>query len=173
MAGKVAGDGVPCLDEQAMLDVDVGKQAVLDLDETAVWEPRDQTRQEKTVVDQARQDQAKVEQPRAAEKPGTWLLQVVEVVALMAALMAGPAQSLQRRQVAEATPWDLQWRQKIVGRTSWALVCVAKSATKVGEAHSVTRRDQNPGIVAIYLQLTKTPFQNDPATGQITYSQSK
>lgn len=36
MAGKVAGDGVPCLDEQAMLDVDVGKQAVLDLDETAV-----------------------------------------------------------------------------------------------------------------------------------------
>lgn len=33
MAGKVAGDGVPGLDEQAMLDVDVGK---LDLDETAV-----------------------------------------------------------------------------------------------------------------------------------------
>lgn len=123
MAGKVAGDGVPCLDEQAMLDVDVGKQAVLDLDETAVWEPRDQTRQEKTVVDQARQDQTKVEQPRAAERPGTWLLQVVEVVALMAALMAGQAQSLQRRQVAEATPWDLQWRQKIVGRTS---VCSKK-----------------------------------------------
>lgn len=121
------------------------------------------------MVDQARQDQTKVEQPRAAERPGTWLLQVVEVVALM----AGQAQSLQRRQVAEATPWDLQWRQKIVGRTSWALVCVAKSAAKVGEAHSVTRRDQNPGIVAIYLQLTKTPFQNDPATGQITYSQSK
>lgn len=55
----------------AMLDVDVGKQAVLDLDETAVWEPRDQMSQDKTVVDQARQDQAKVEQPWAAERPGT------------------------------------------------------------------------------------------------------
>lgn len=74
-----------------------------------------------------------------------------------------------KEQVAEVTPWDLQWRQKIVGRTSQTLVCVAKSAPKVGEAHSVTRVDQNPGIVAIYLQLTKTPFQNDPATGQITY----
>lgn len=71
MAGKVAGDGVPGLDEQAMLDVDVGKQVVLDLDKTAVWEPRDQMSQDKTVVDQARQHQAKVEQPWAAESPGT------------------------------------------------------------------------------------------------------
>lgn len=53
--------------------------------------------QDKTVVDQARQDQAKVQQPRAAKRLGTWLLQVVEVVALMAALMVGPAQSLQKK----------------------------------------------------------------------------
>lgn len=70
MAGKVAGDGVPCLDEQAMLDVDVGKQAVLDLDETAVWEPRDQTRQEKTVVDQARPGKAGPDEGGAAS--GSW-----------------------------------------------------------------------------------------------------
>lgn len=104
MAGKVAGDGVPGLDEQAMLDADVGKQAVLDLDETAVWEPRDQMSQDKTVVDQARQDQAKVQQPRAAKRLGTWLLQVVEVVALMAALMVGPAQSLQKKRGGWSNP---------------------------------------------------------------------
>lgn len=57
-------------------------------------------------------------QPLVAEWPVTWLLQMMDLVALLVALMVGQAPwSLRRRQMAEGTPWDVQQKQRMAEAT--------------------------------------------------------
>lgn len=57
-------------------------------------------------------------QPLVAEWPVTWLLQMMDLVALLVALMVGPAPwSVRRRQMAEGTPWDVQQEQGMAEAT--------------------------------------------------------